>query len=97
MIHLTRLNSHAIIINADLIKFIENAPDTLLTLINGEKIVVLESAEAVMEKIVSFRRTLLRGLIGLPSDLNPLVSAANRSSSESEPEPDPGREGSPRG
>jgi flagellar protein FlbD len=81
MIRLTRLNSHAIIINADLIKFIENAPDTLLTLTNGEKIVVLESAEEVIDKILTFRRTLLQGLIGIASDLGPVVTAANQTAS----------------
>jgi flagellar protein FlbD len=95
MIHLTRLNSHAIIINADLIKFIENAPDTLLTLTNGEKIVVLESAEEVISKIVSFRRAMLKDLITVASDLSPIVAAANQPASG--PSPDHGREGSSRG
>jgi flagellar protein FlbD len=95
MIHLTRLNSHAIIINADLIKFIENAPDTLLTLTNGEKIVVLESAEEVISKIVSFRRALLKDLITVASDLSPVVAAANQPAAGAPP--DHGREGSSRG
>ena len=43
MIQLTRLNGNPIALNSDLIKFVENAPDTVITLINGEKIIVRES------------------------------------------------------
>jgi len=62
MIKLTRLNNQPLVLNADLIKLIENTPDTVLTLVNGEKIVVLESIEQVIEKIVEFRRRILSGL-----------------------------------
>jgi flagellar protein FlbD len=60
MIRLTRLNNRPLVVNSELIKFIENAPDTVITLVTGEKIVVLESAEEVMSRIVAYRR-LLRG------------------------------------
>jgi flagellar protein FlbD len=59
MIQLTRLNNHPLIVNSDLIKFVERAPDTVLTLVSGEKIVVLETSEQVLEKIVEFRRLIL--------------------------------------
>ena len=58
MIRLTRLNNRPLVVNPDLIKFIENAPDTVITLVTGEKIVVLESAEEVMTRIVDYRRQL---------------------------------------
>ena len=45
-------------VNSELIKFIENAPDTVITLVTGEKIVVLETAEEVMSKILQYRREL---------------------------------------
>jgi flagellar protein FlbD len=61
MIRLTRLNNRPLVVNSDLIKFIENAPDTVITLVTGEKIVVLETAEEVMTRIVAYRRRL-RGL-----------------------------------
>jgi len=59
MIQLTRLNNNPLILNSDLIKWIENAPDTVLTLVTGEKIVVSESSGQVVEKIVEFRRKIL--------------------------------------
>ena len=42
MIRLTRLNNQALTVNSDLIKFVEQSPDTLITLVTGEKIVVRE-------------------------------------------------------
>jgi uncharacterized protein YlzI (FlbEa/FlbD family) len=62
MIQLTRLNKHAIGVNSDLIKFIENAPDTMITLLTGEKLLVLESFEEILERIVTFRQRVLAGL-----------------------------------
>ena len=58
MIRLTRLNNRQLVVNSELIKFIENAPDTVITLVTGEKIVVLETAEEVMSKIFQYRREL---------------------------------------
>lgn len=58
MIRLTRLNKRPLVVNSELIKFIENAPDTVITLVTGEKIVVLETAEDVMTKILQYRREL---------------------------------------
>jgi flagellar protein FlbD len=63
MIQLTRLNGQPLMVNSDLIKFVEKAPDTVLTLVTGEKVIVLESADAVLEKIVAFRRSILAGPI----------------------------------
>jgi flagellar protein FlbD len=62
MIQLTRLNHNPLLINSDLIKLIENAPDTTLSLVTGEKIVVLESSAQVVERIVEFRRRILAEL-----------------------------------
>jgi len=62
MIQLTRLNSHPLVVNSDLIKTIEYAPDTVITLVNGEKIVVRETGEEILARIVEFRRRVLDGL-----------------------------------
>jgi flagellar protein FlbD len=64
MIQLTRLNNRPLVVNSDQIKFVENAPDTVLTLLSGEKIVVRETAEQVLAKVIEFRRTILQGLTG---------------------------------
>jgi len=62
MIQLTRLNNKPLVVNSDLIKFVEQAPDTLVTLITGEKIVVLEKAAEVLARVIEFRRSVLQGL-----------------------------------
>jgi len=59
MILLTRLNNRPLVVNSDMIKFIENTPDTVLTLVSGEKIVVLESVAQVMEAIMNFRARIV--------------------------------------
>jgi flagellar protein FlbD len=62
MIRLTRLNNQMLTLNSDLIKFIEQSPDTLITLVTGEKIVVRESPKDVLTRLVEFRRSVLQGL-----------------------------------
>ena len=58
MIHLTRLNKTAIILNADLIEHMEVTPDTVICLTNGQKIRVVESAEQVLSRVLEWRRLI---------------------------------------
>lgn len=62
MISLTRLNNSTLIINSDLIKFVEQSPDTVITLVNGEKILARESVDEIVERVIRFRRSVLQGL-----------------------------------
>ena len=66
MIQLTRLNNHPLVVNADLIKLVEQAPDTVITLVTGEKLVVRESTEEVVRRVIGFRRELLADLHEAP-------------------------------
>ncbi len=59
MIELTRLNGRSMMLNSDLIKTAEASPDTMLTLINGEKLIVREPIEEVQEKVMVYRARLL--------------------------------------
>jgi flagellar protein FlbD len=59
MIELTRLNGHPLVINAELIKFVEENPDTVITLVTGDKMVVREAAQEVMYLVLAYRRHLL--------------------------------------
>ena len=59
MIKLTRLNGSPMVLNSDLIKTAEASPDTMLTLINGEKLIVKEDCETVTERILAYRARLL--------------------------------------
>ena len=58
MIRLTRLNDVEVVVNADLIEFVEMTPDTLVTLFTGKKIPVRETADEVIAKVVSYRRSI---------------------------------------
>jgi flagellar protein FlbD len=60
MIELTRLNGSRLSINCDLIKHAESAPDTVLTLITGEKLVVLEPRSEVTRRTLDYRASILR-------------------------------------
>jgi flagellar protein FlbD len=76
MIELTRINHVPLIVNSDLIEFIETAPDTILTLTNGQKLVVLENAEEVVRRVIYFRHSITTGL---PAIVPPQESEAGSS------------------
>ncbi|MGI6119837.1 MAG: flagellar FlbD family protein [Desulfosporosinus sp.] len=56
MIKVTRLNDKIFFINSDLIEIIEETPDTVITLTGGNKFVVSEPVDVLIERIVEFRR-----------------------------------------
>ncbi|MCQ1527994.1 flagellar FlbD family protein [Lutispora saccharofermentans] len=56
MIKVTRLNGKEYYINYDLIETIEETPDTVMTLRDGKKYVVLENAEEIIHRIIDFKR-----------------------------------------
>ena len=63
MIELTRLNGNPILLNSDLIKMAEASPDTMLTLINGEKVIVREELSDVLERVLAYRARLLARIV----------------------------------
>ena len=58
MIRLTRINHTPLVLNSDLIEHVEVTPDTIISLTNGQKFVVLESSEEVIQRVVEFRRAI---------------------------------------
>ncbi|MBX3424341.1 MAG: flagellar FlbD family protein [Pirellulales bacterium] len=58
MIKLTHLDGEAFLLNAELIKYVEQRPDTFITLVSGERIVVAESPEEVLDRTLEYRRTI---------------------------------------
>ncbi|MGV8983662.1 flagellar FlbD family protein [Clostridium sp.] len=61
MIKLTGLNKEEFILNAEVIEKIETMPETLITLTNGKKYIVLESTELVIDKIIKYKRKIYTG------------------------------------
>ena len=61
MIKLTGFNKKEFILNAEVIEKIEIMPETLITLINGKKYIVIESTEEVIEKILKYKKRIFTG------------------------------------
>jgi flagellar protein FlbD len=57
MIKVTKLNGSELVVNADLIEFVESTPDTLISLTTGRKIMVLEPLDEVVQKAIGYRRS----------------------------------------
>ena len=58
MIRLTRINHVPLVLNSDLIEHVEITPDTVIAMTSGQKFMVLESADEVIERVVDFRRRI---------------------------------------
>jgi flagellar protein FlbD len=60
MIKLTKMNGHDCLLNHTLIEIIEESPDTCVTLSNGNRYIVLDSAEEIRDKVIAFNAEVLR-------------------------------------
>jgi len=58
MITVTRLDDRIIVLNAELIKMIESTPDTIITLVNGDTVLVRESMDEVVRRAVDYARQI---------------------------------------
>lgn len=59
MIRVKRLNDKEFVVNSELILFIEKTPDTVITLTTGQKIVVIESVEEIIKKIIDYKAKIM--------------------------------------
>ena len=80
MIRLTRLNHAPFYLNSDLIEFLEITPDTVITTVNGSKLLVAESAEEVVRRVVEYRRQIHPESRGRPQEWLDPESARTRKS-----------------
>lgn len=58
MITVTRLDERVIVLNAEHIKMIESTPDTIITLVNGDTVIVRESVEEVVRRAIDYSRQI---------------------------------------
>lgn len=58
MIKVTRLNGATYYLNCELIETIENTPDTVITLRDGKKLLVSETSEQIIEKIIEYKKRI---------------------------------------
>lgn len=64
MVTLTKLNTQGFAINTDLIETIEQTPDTVITLTTGNKYVVKETQEQIINKIIAYKRSIMHPVEG---------------------------------
>ena len=62
MIKLTRTNGREFVLNADLIEEVQETPDTVITLTNGKKLLVKDSADNIIKKVVNYRQKIMAGI-----------------------------------
>lgn len=58
MIDLTLMNKSKFSLNEDHIEKIENVPETVITLSNGKRYLVLESIDEINNKIINYKRKI---------------------------------------
>lgn len=61
MIQLTRINRTPVIVNADLIEHVDANPDTVISLTTGQKFMVLEATDDVIQRVIEYRRAIASG------------------------------------
>jgi len=59
MIYVTRLNHTSVVLNSELIEQVETTPDTVITLTTGQKLIVMESASEIIDRVRKYRHSLL--------------------------------------
>lgn len=59
MIRLTKMDGEEIIINAEAIEFIEEAPHTIITVTSDKKVIVEESADEIIEKTIEYKSKII--------------------------------------
>ncbi len=58
MIKVNRLNRKELVINSDLILYVDSTPDTVISFTNGSKMVVLESLDEIIEKVIEYKSSI---------------------------------------
>lgn len=63
MIELTKFNDSKITVNAEIIESIEETPDTVITLTTGKKLIVKESRQDVVERVISYKKAIYSNIM----------------------------------
>ena len=61
LVHRLGKDNEELVVNVDQIEFVEGDLDTVLSMVNGRKIIIKESKEEVIKKVVEFRRSIMIG------------------------------------
>ena len=76
MIPVTRLNGKPFVVNAEHIRYIEKTPDTMITLMNGDKVMIRESLEDVVKLAMQYQRQIR--IFSADLEVNPAPGMADK-------------------
>ncbi len=88
MIHVTRLNHTPVVLNCDLIEQIETTPDTVISMTTGQKIMVLESTEEIIERVRRFRHSIVTDVPARSAARRIIVMANSKPANKTSSRPD---------
>ncbi|WP_406678112.1 flagellar FlbD family protein [Moorella sp. ACPs] len=60
MIKVTTLDRREIILNAELIERLESVPETVITLTSGKKVLVTQTVDEIIDRVIAYRRRVLQ-------------------------------------
>lgn len=66
MIKVTRLNGEELVVNADLIEFIEATPDTVVSLTTSRKLVIKEDVDAIVQAVIKYKQACFHKSVAVP-------------------------------
>ncbi|MHC4711943.1 MAG: flagellar FlbD family protein [Planctomycetota bacterium] len=58
MIRVTRISGEEFVLNAELIQYVEARPDTIITLVGKERVIVKESLDEIIRRVIEYGRAL---------------------------------------
>ncbi len=61
MINVHRLNKEEFLVNCELIEFVEETPNTVISMVSGRKLVVSESCEEIKSLIIKYKHKIFCG------------------------------------
>jgi flagellar protein FlbD len=67
MISVHRLNNEEFLINCDLIEFVEETPDTVISMTSGRKLVISETCDEIKRLIIEYKRQIYTAYVEQPN------------------------------
>lgn len=63
MIKLKQINGETVVVNGEMITYVRARPDTVITLSNGDKLMVEETPDQVIDKVIEYKQKIIQGRI----------------------------------
>ena len=70
MIRITRFDGTQVVVNSDIIQTVEETPDTIVTLTTGDKMMIKETVDEVIQGVIEYKRSVFAGGLKLLRDDN---------------------------